>query len=194
MDLAISRILVPVDFSAYSERALEYAIGLAGRLGASLHLLHVVEDPIATGFWGGEMVIPNLTELREELVHGAERQLVSSREAAERAGVSVVSTVQVGLPAITIVDHAKSLGVDLIVMGTHGRTGMAHLLMGSVAERVLRASTTPLLIVRSSPLKAVRLTWMRSAHTCSISTRFMPTSKGNLSRKYSLATFTSSLR
>jgi nucleotide-binding universal stress UspA family protein len=150
MNLTISRILVPVDFSAYSERAREYAIELAGRFGASLHLLHVVEDPIATGVWGGETVIPNLTELREELVDGAERQLVTYRDAAARAGVSVVSTVQVGLPAITIVEHAKSLGVDLIVMGTHGRTGMAHLLMGSVAERVLRHAPCPVLTIREA--------------------------------------------
>jgi glycine betaine transporter len=154
MDLTISRILVPVDFSAYSERALEYAIALAGRLGASLHLLHVVEDPIATGVWGGETVLPNLTELREELVDGAERQLVTYREAAERAGVPVVSTAQVGLPAISIVDHATSLGVDLIVMGTHGRTGMAHLVMGSVAERVLRQAPCPVLTIREAARRA----------------------------------------
>jgi nucleotide-binding universal stress UspA family protein len=150
MNLTISRILVPVDFSAYSERALEYAIGLASRFGASLHLLHVVEDPIATGVWGGETVLPDLTELREELVKGAERQLVTYREAAARAGVSVSSTALVGLPAITIVDHAVSLGVDLIVMGTHGRTGMAHLVMGSVAERVLRHAPCPVLTVREA--------------------------------------------
>jgi glycine betaine transporter len=150
MNLTISRILVPVDFSTYSERALEYAIGFAGRFGASLHLLHVVEDPIATGVWGGETVLPNLTELREELVNSAERQLEKYREAATRAGVPVVSTAQVGLPAITIVDQATSLGVDLIVMGTHGRTGITHLLMGSVAERVLRHASCPVLTIREA--------------------------------------------
>ncbi len=148
MGLTISRILVPVDLSAYSERALEYAIALAGRLGASLHLLHVVEDPMATGVWGGETVIPDLPELRQELVDDAERRLVAYREAAERVRVPVVTTVRLGLAAITIVEHAKSLGVDLIVIGTHGRTGLAHLLMGSVAERVLRHAPCPVLTVR----------------------------------------------
>jgi glycine betaine transporter len=150
MDLTISRILVPVDFSAYSERAVEYAISLAGRLGASLDVLHVVEDPLATGVWGGETAIPNLTELREELVEDAERRLVPYCDAAERAHVPVVATARLGLAAITIVEEAKSLGVDLIVMGTHGRTGVAHLLMGSVAERVLRHAPCPVLTVREA--------------------------------------------
>jgi glycine betaine transporter len=148
MNLTIARILVPVDFSAYSERALEYATALAARLGASLHLLHVVEDPIATGAWGGETAILNVTELREELLADAERRLVSYCDAAKRALVPVEPAVRLGLTAITIVDHATSLGADLIVMGTHGRTGMSHLLMGSVAESVLRHAPCPVLTVR----------------------------------------------
>lgn len=149
MDLAITRILVPVDFSACSERALAHAVALAARLGASLHLLHIVEDPIATGVWGGETVIPDLPELRRELVEDAERRLEPYREEAERARVPIVSIARLGLAAISIVEHAESLGVGLIVMGTHGRTGMAHLLMGSVAEYVMRHAPCPVLTVRA---------------------------------------------
>ena len=149
MYLTISRILVPVDFSAHSESALRYAIALASRVDATLHVLHVVEDPIATGAWGGETVIPNLTELRQELLDDAERRLAAYREEATRAQVPVVTVARMGLTSHTIVDYAKAINIDLIVMGTHGRTGMAHLFMGSVAERVLRHAPCPVLTVRA---------------------------------------------
>jgi nucleotide-binding universal stress UspA family protein len=148
MYLTMSRILVPVDFSTHAEAALQYAIALAGRLDATLHILHVVEDPIATGAWGGETVIPNLTELRRELLDDAERRLAVYRESASRAQVPVVTVARMGLTSHTIVDYAQALDIDLIVMGTHGRTGMAHLFMGSVAERVLREAPCPVLTMR----------------------------------------------
>lgn len=148
MDLTISRILVPVDFSAHSEFALRYATALASRFDASLHLLHVVEDPAATGAWGGESALPNIAELREELVADAERRLLAYRGEAERAQVPVVTIARTGLTSQTIVEYAKTLNIDLIVMGTHGRSGFAHLFMGSVAERVLRHAPCPVLTVR----------------------------------------------
>lgn len=148
MYLTISRILVPIDFSAHSEYALQYAIALAGRLDASLHLLHVVEDPLASGAWGPEGVLPDLTELRAELIADAEQRLLAYRGEAERAQVPVVTAARIGLTSHTIVDYAKTLNVDLIVMGTHGRTGVAHLFVGSVAERVLRHAPCPVLTVR----------------------------------------------
>ncbi|MBI3048109.1 MAG: universal stress protein [Acidobacteria bacterium] len=149
MDLTISRILVPVDFSAHSELALGYATALASRFDASLHLLHVVEDPVATGAWGSEGVLPDLTELRKELVADAERRLKAYRSDAERTRVPVVTTAEMGLTSHTVVEYARALDIDLIVMGTHGRTGVAHLFMGSVAERVLRHAPCPVLTVRA---------------------------------------------
>ena len=148
MNVTISRILVPVDFSPHSEFALRYATALASRFGASLHLLHVVEDPIATGAWGSETVIPDLTLLRRELIADAEGALLPYRDEVERAQVPVVTTVRMGLTSHTILEYAATLGIDLIVMGTHGRTGMAHLFMGSVAERVLRHAPCPVVTLR----------------------------------------------
>jgi len=148
MDLTISRILVPVDFSVHSEFALQYAIALAHRLNASLHLLHVVEDPVATGALAPEGVFTDLDELRAELIADAERRLLTYRGQAERAQVPVVTAARVGLTSPAILEHAKTLNVDLIVMGTHGRTGVAHLFVGSVAERVLRHAPCPVLTVR----------------------------------------------
>lgn len=149
MPLTISRILVPVDFSAPSEHALRYARELASRLGASLHLLHVVEDPAAAGAWSAESMPPDLAELRTELVADAERRLLVYRSEAERAQVPVVTAARIGLTSHTIVDYATALNIDLVVMGTHGRTGVAHLVMGSVAERVLRHAPCPVLTVRA---------------------------------------------
>ena len=150
MPLTISRILVPVDFSAHSEHALQYATALAGRLGASLHLLHVVEDPAASVAWNAEGVLPDLTGLRNALLADAEQRLLACRSDAERAQVPVVTTARTGLVADAVVEYAKALGIDLVVMGTHGRTGMAHLLMGSVAEQVLRHAPCPVLTVRAN--------------------------------------------
>jgi universal stress protein A len=148
MTLTISRILVPIDFSAQSERALHYATALASRLGASLELLHVVEDPIAAGAWGSETVIPNLSELRDELIADAERRLQQYREPDEQPRVGLRIAVRMGRTAQTITEYANAAEIDLIVMGTHGRTGVAHLVMGSVAERVLRHASCPVLTVR----------------------------------------------
>jgi len=150
MNVTISRILVPIDFSPHAERALSYATALAGRLGASLDLLHVVEDPVATGAWHGEVAVPNLTGLRQELVEQAERRIDRYQAAAEASGAPVVATVRVGLPADAITDYAKTLGIDLIVMGTHGRSGLAHLFMGSVAEHVIRQAPCPVLTLRAA--------------------------------------------
>ena len=150
MDFAISRILVPVDFSPHSERALRYATALAGRHGASVYLLHVVEDPIAAGAWSPEVDIPNLRDLQEGLIKEAERRLERYRTNSEGPRVPMVTAALMGLTAPTITEYAKSLGIDLIVMGTHGRSGLAHLFMGSVAERVVRHAPCPVLTLRES--------------------------------------------
>ena len=146
----ITKILVPVDFSPHAERAFGYAAALARRLGAELTLVHVVEDPYATGAWGGEGYVPNVTELLEELLVSAGRQLETwkAREAAQ--GLTVKTAVITGRPAQSIIAHAVSERCDLIVMGTHGRTGLAHAVMGSVAERVLRKAPCPVLTIRAA--------------------------------------------
>ena len=146
----ITKILVPVDFSPHAERAFGYAAALARRLGAELTLVHVVEDPFATGAWGPETYIPNAGELLQELIAGAERQLTPWKERPAAQGLTVTTAVITGRPAQSIIEHAGSAGCDLIVMGTHGRAGLAHAVMGSVAERVLRKAPCPVLTVRAN--------------------------------------------
>jgi nucleotide-binding universal stress UspA family protein len=145
----ISKILVPVDFSRYAERAFGYATALARRLGAELTLVHIVEDPFATGAWGAETYTPNVGELLQEMIAGAERQLTPWKDRPAAQGLTVKTAVITGQPAQSIIEYAAGEGCDLIVMGTHGRTGLSHAVMGSVAERVLRKAPCPVLTVRA---------------------------------------------
>jgi nucleotide-binding universal stress UspA family protein len=142
----MTRILVPVDFSPGSEHALAYAAALTLRVGAHLGLLHVVEDPTASAW--SEYYVPDLARWRADLVAGAEKRIAACRAALTGAPPEIDTAVRVGHAASTIVEFARTERFDLIVMGTHGRTGLTHLLMGSVAERVVRTASCPVLTVR----------------------------------------------
>lgn len=144
---AIARIVVPVDFSAHADRAIEYAVTLAKHFGACVELFHVVEDPFGSGGWGSEAYMSDLDGLRERALEEAKVRLETCRSSIAAGPSSVVATVEMGHVAQTIVDHAKTAQADLIVMGTHGRTGLAHFIIGSVAERVVRLAPCPVLTV-----------------------------------------------
>ena len=148
MTESITRILVPVDFSADSNRAVHYAAMLAGQVGASVELLHVVED-FSYGVLS-EGYAPNVPDLMQETINDAVERLASLQASVFPPGSDVDTVAYVGRPAPTILEYAKAGGVDLIVMGTHGRTGLSHLIMGSVAEKVLRAAPCPVLTVRGN--------------------------------------------
>jgi nucleotide-binding universal stress UspA family protein len=148
MTESITRILVPVDFSAHSDRALRYAARLAGQVGASVELLHVVEDITYGAF--SEVYVPNMPDLVQEMVNNGVQRLTSLKTALFPPGADVETAVFVGRPSSAIVDHAKAGGFDLIVMGTHGRTGLSHIFMGSVAERVVRTASCAVLTVRGA--------------------------------------------
>jgi nucleotide-binding universal stress UspA family protein len=144
---AIARIVVPVDFSTHADRAIEYAIAMGTHFGACVELFHVVEDPFGSGGWGSEVYVSDLDGLRERAVEEARNRLDARRTAIQAGDVPLVATVRMGHVAQTIVDYAKEVGADLIVMGTHGRTGVAHFIIGSVAERVVRVAPCPVLTV-----------------------------------------------
>lgn len=143
------RILVPTDFSAHSDAAVRYAVVLARQFGSSLFLLHVLDDAYAAGPWESEFGIPETPGLRDRLKREAEQRLTACLTAADRDRFNVTTEVVTGRPAQSIVDFARDNATDLIVMGTHGRSGVAHLLMGSVAERVVRSAPCPVLTVRA---------------------------------------------
>jgi nucleotide-binding universal stress UspA family protein len=145
----IKRILVPTDFSAPADAALTYAIDLASKLGASISLVHVFDDP--SGIHTGEYV-PMPSEMRGEIVADLRRRLAEL--VAKRGHSELNPQLLVGPTARTIVETARDSGADLIVIGTHGRHGMSRLLIGSVAERVVRTATCPVLTVRSAATAA----------------------------------------
>jgi nucleotide-binding universal stress UspA family protein len=150
--------MVPVDFSAHADRALSYAITIASRFDASVELLHVVDDPFLSGAWSSEVYVPNLFEVRDSMVEDAERRLAACRASLDDHGVPIVTTVEVGQPARTIGEHARANHSNLIVMGTHGRTGLAHTFMGSVAERVVRTAPCPVLTLKDTAVDAEKAT------------------------------------
>ena len=146
LSMTMSRILVPTDFSDDAEAALEYALGLAQTFGASVHLLHVVDDPFAAGVWSSGLGAAEIAGLQATLVRDAEQRL---ERTVPPTTTGVTSEVRIGPPPRQIVDVARERDIDLIVMGTHGRTGLAHIVMGSVAERVVRLAPCPVLTFRS---------------------------------------------
>ena len=144
----IRRILVPLDFSPASDRALGYARALSEEFGAPLYLLHVIEDRLMTGPWPAEVYLGELPKLREDLVKEAERRMLATLESLAAEGIQATGEVLIGGPSHVIIEQANTVNADLIVMGTHGRTGITHLLIGSVAERVIRHAPCPVFVIR----------------------------------------------
>jgi len=146
--IAIKNILVATDFGEASDSALSYGRELAGRFGATLHVLNVVENFYVTTF-GAETYAAFVPDIQRELETTARKrldELLIDSDGSGPATRPVVTTS--GSPAYAIVDYARENRIDLIVMGTHGRGALAQLMMGSVAERVVRIASCPVLTVR----------------------------------------------
>ena len=143
-----SRILVPTDFSPPSEAALEYARILAAKFGSSLRILHVIDDPTASSDFVADGFAPSTEDIRTALLEQARTRLDGLMNQVDRTRYHAHADAVLGMPAATIVEYAAATHAGLIVMGTHGRTGLAHLLMGSVAEQVVRTAPCPVLTVR----------------------------------------------
>jgi universal stress protein A len=146
-----NRILVPIDFGAASDTALARAKELAACLGARIRLLHVVEDSRAVAHWTPEVYVGVSPGLAASLMADAETRLKTlvTTEECERFGI--VFEVRVGNAPDAIESVARSEGIDLIVMGTHGRRGLAHMFLGSVAERVVRTAPCAVLTTQAAP-------------------------------------------
>jgi nucleotide-binding universal stress UspA family protein len=143
----ITRILCAIDFSPTAERALEYAVFLAERFQADLIALHVFQLPASAL---PEGVLEPLAELEQGLEQRLLERLQEFMAPRVPAGQRVTPLVAEGLPYHEIAEIARQRGADLLVMGTHGRTGLSHLLLGSVAERVVRSATMPVVTVRGA--------------------------------------------
>ena len=145
--IAIKNILVATDFGDAADNALCYGRELAGRFGATLHVLHVVENVYITAF-GAETYAAIAPEMQREIEAGARKHLDEALIDSDGSGPRTKAVVMTSSsPAHAVVDYARHSGIDLIVMGTHGRGVLAHLVMGSVAERVVRLASCPVLTV-----------------------------------------------
>ena len=143
----LRRILVPTDFSKHSHNALTYAVAFADKFGAELYLLHVVQDLA--------LFIPEAVSVAPPVAPPVEQMTAAAREALGRVvrendlgGVTVHCEVREGTPFYEIIQFAKDSDIDLIIMGTHGHSGLVHVLLGSVTEKVVRKAPCPVLTVR----------------------------------------------
>jgi nucleotide-binding universal stress UspA family protein len=141
--ITLEKILVPTDFSDHAGQAIKYVSELAKRFGSELHLLNVVQ-PLTTHVSYGGPIPDVLLHPEQPALDELERLSEPDLEHLSR----VERCVRTGPPFLEIVRYAKDQDIDLIVMGTHGRTGLVHALIGSVAEKVVRKSPCPVLTVR----------------------------------------------
>jgi nucleotide-binding universal stress UspA family protein len=147
--LALKTVLVPTDFSDASQSALRYGKAMAEAFGASLHVVHVMEDLLAHA-WAAEVYVSSMPQLRDEIEKESRLRLEALLKDDERRKFRAETALLAGNPFIEIIRYAKAHDVDLIVMGTHGRGPIAHMLLGSVAEKVVRKSPCPVLTVREA--------------------------------------------
>jgi len=154
--MKLKRLLVPIDFSAGSLHALDYAVDLARAFRAEIVVVSVVE-PIYTsvpvGMFG---LTPRLNLLIEEQERDAREQMKKVAAKLSQRRIRHRAYVDAGSADIRIIKEAARLKADMIVMGTHGRSGLPHLWMGSVAEKVVRSSTCPVLTIRQSKAATAR--------------------------------------
>jgi len=134
----VKTILLPTDGSGNSRRAVEQTVGLAEDLNAEIHGLSIA------GEYASEQ---RQDQLRSDPEDQAQQALVEAKEVFDRADVDFVSTIREGTPHKQILDYARTNDIDMIIMGTHGRTGLKRALIGSVAEKTVRNSPVPVMMV-----------------------------------------------
>lgn len=148
----IKNILVPLTLTKASKNILDYAVSLADKFNAKLTVLHVLREPkmdlseidYESGF------LQKVKEHQEKEMRDELERLIT-KECSKKYNISY--EMKWGQPYVEIVNKAKSINADIIIMGTHGRTGLSHVLLGSVAEKVLRLAPCPVMIIRSKDYK-----------------------------------------
>ncbi len=145
--IQMKRILVPIDFSEFGKHSIRYGCEFAKKFSAELHLLNVVEDiyPIVPE---PGTASPITGEYLVGLKESSERAIENLPEAEWQSDLKIVRSVVSGTPFLEIIRYARTEEIDMIVIGTHGRSGLIHALMGSVAEKVVRKAPCPVLTIR----------------------------------------------
>ncbi|MBZ0201357.1 MAG: universal stress protein [Ignavibacteriaceae bacterium] len=150
MEPNINKILIPIDFSDYSKNSLRFAVNFTKCFNAKLYLIYVVEPVIyPPDFSMGQLAIPSMDL---EMDKRALEELKKLAEMDIPSGIEVKTIVKTGKPFIEIIETAEEEDIDLIIISTHGHTGVEHILFGSTAEKVVRKAPCPVLTVRE-PLK-----------------------------------------
>jgi nucleotide-binding universal stress UspA family protein len=150
--LTLKKILVPVDFSEFSLKAAHYAVCFAGQFDATIELFYALEQPSFIS--GTDGIVITLPE--GELVRHAQEKLRAIANTELRAPGAVKIEVRVGRPYEEIVKYAKEMQIDLIIIATHGYTGLKHVFLGSTTERVVRHAPCPVLVVREKEHEFIR--------------------------------------
>jgi len=141
-----SKILTAIDFSENSDYAFDYALTLAKQFGSQLVILHVINEPVdLRGFY-----VPHISfeQLEKEIGEGAEKMMAKFCSSKLDDFTNFTTSIVTGIPYEEIIRTAEEAAASLIVLGTHGRTGLDHLIFGSTAERVVRGASCPVLTIR----------------------------------------------
>ena len=150
METNIKKVLVPIDFSDYSKSALKYAVNFAKSFNAEIILVYVVEPIIyPPDFSMGQIAMPSINA---EWDNRAKEELQKLAKSEFTSAGNVKTVIKTGKPFVEIIETAKEENVDLIIIATHGHSGVEHILFGSTAEKVVRKAPCPVLTLRE-PLK-----------------------------------------
>lgn len=150
---AIKKILVPIDFSDYSKNSLRYAIGFAKHFNSKMYVLYVVEPAVyPADFSLGQVAIPT-TDV--DMAERADKEMNRLTEEEIGSSVEFEKIIKTGKPFMEIIETASEIDSDLIIIATHGHTGVEHLLFGSTAEKVVRKAPCPVLTLRD-PIKGFK--------------------------------------
>jgi universal stress protein A len=142
----IKKILIPLDFSDHTDEIVSYGVQLARRFQAEVHLLHVIPNLDYFTPYESFLAAESLVSVQKDIETEVTKDLQAVAQKIE--GVPVKQAIHSGVAFLEIIDYVRTEGIDLIVMGTHGRGGIEHILIGSVAEKVVRKSPCPVLTIR----------------------------------------------
>lgn len=141
-----SRILVPIDFSEYTPDILTYSTEIAQKFSSTIHLIHVIPNMGYFAPYESFMAAENIVAVQKGVESEVERDL--AEVAKKITGIPVTRAVRRGVSFVEIVEYVKTEGIDLVIMATHGRGGLEHIIIGSAAEKVVRKSPCPVLTIR----------------------------------------------
>jgi universal stress protein A len=139
------KILVPIDFSDYTERILDVATEISQKFGSEIHLLHVIPSMDYLTPYETFLAVDNLVEVQKQIEQDVEQDL---ERVSQSLPVSTTKVIRSGVAFVEIIDYVKTQNIGLVIMATHGRGALEHILLGSVAEKVGRRAACPVLTIR----------------------------------------------